>query len=149
MQTTTARLLLMALFKTALFGGALFAGALFHGNAEASPLVGLGGGQRPSHANPSYWHWTGERFLYADTVEAIQAAIAKTPDAPVLLVADKKVRLPKPPKQVELMPAYIDKAVAIAEAKRDELKAKQEQDEIALILLTLGIAESAQLLIVY
>jgi hypothetical protein len=41
------------------------------------------------------------------------------------------------------------KAVAIADTKRDELKAKQEQDEIALILLTLGITESDQLLVVY
>jgi hypothetical protein len=139
----------MALFKNALFGGALFAGALLHGNAEAALLGGGVPLKRPSHANPAYWHWTGERFIYADTVEAIQQAITASPNAPVLLVGQAKIRLPKPPKQQALMPTYMAKAVAIADTKRDELKAKQEQDEIALILLTLGITESDQLLVVY
>lgn len=139
----------MALFRTSLFGGALFAGALF-GAAQSEGNQGAGAPpvKRPSHANLQYWAWVGDRFIYADTAEAIREAIERRPEAPTLQIASTKIKLPKPPKAIEKIPQYIAEVTKYADAKRTELKAKHERDEIALLLLTLGIVESDQLVIV-
>jgi hypothetical protein len=127
-----------------LFGGALFAGALF-GGASIPIDKGAGG---PKVVATTYWSWTGDKFVYGDTIEAIIEALKINPTAPVLRVAKKVIKLPKPPKAPALISHYIVEVAKFADNARESIKIKHDQDELALMLITLGIIESDQLVIV-
>lgn len=89
--------------------------------------------------------------MYGSTLEAIEQAVndaKQTNQAPVVRVANKTVKLPPLPREPSMFGQYVKEAVVYADRRLDAIKQEAERDEIAVLLLALGLTESDQIVIV-
>jgi hypothetical protein len=142
MPTVTAGLSLMPLLKGKLYAGALFVPLLLGGGSE---LTNQGAGRLPI-AHPRYWAWVDDKIVYANTYEAIQAAVKKVKpgELPTVEVANQVLTLP--PKPSGDLSWYLDRAVVLANSERDKLQTEHERDEIGLILAILTAVQTGNVL---